>query len=57
MAFIVIYLLKGKIIVDKVNLDCPVSKLGQYIGSHVGADPYDFTGYLPARIEDSETTL
>lgn len=50
---IAIRLLNGKRLVVKVNLDSPVSELGQHIGSQAGMDPYVLTsGYPPARIED-----
>ena len=50
---IAIRLLNGKRLLVKVNLDSPVSELGQHIGSQAGTDPYTLTsGYPPARIED-----
>eukprot|EP00571_Detonula_confervacea_P008069 CAMPEP_0172318670 /NCGR_PEP_ID=MMETSP1058-20130122/35509_1 /TAXON_ID=83371 /ORGANISM="Detonula confervacea, Strain CCMP 353" /LENGTH=287 /DNA_ID=CAMNT_0013033551 /DNA_START=16 /DNA_END=879 /DNA_ORIENTATION=+ len=50
---IAIRLLNGKRLVVKVNLDAPVSELGQHIGSQAGMDPYSLTsGYPPARIDD-----
>jgi len=50
---IAIRLLNGKRIVVKVNLDSPVSELGQHIGDQAGSDSYVFTsGYPPATIDD-----
>ena len=50
---IAIRLLNGKRLVVKVNLDSPVSDLGQHIGSQAGGDPYVLTaGYPPATIDD-----
>ena len=37
----------------KINLDSPVSDLGQHIGSQAGEDSYVLTsGYPPAVIDD-----
>ncbi|KAL7531157.1 hypothetical protein ACHAXR_003873 [Thalassiosira sp. AJA248-18] len=50
---IAIRLLNGKRLVVKVNLDSPVSELGQHIGSQAGNDPYVLTsGYPPTTIGD-----
>lgn len=50
---IAIRLLNGKRIVVKVNLDSPVSELGQHIGTQAGEDSYVLTsGYPPATIDD-----
>lgn len=50
---IAIRLLTGKRLVVKVNLDSPVSELGQHIGSQAGTDPYVLTsGYPPSTISD-----
>ena len=50
---VAIRLLNGKRLVVKVNLDSPVSDLGQHIGSQAGGDPYVLTaGYPPATIDD-----
>ena len=50
---IAIRLLNGKRLVVKVNLDSPVTELGQHIGSQAGTDPYVLTsGFPPAVIDD-----
>ena len=50
---IAIRLLNGKRIVVKVNLDSPVSELGQHIGTQAGEDSYVLTsGYPPSTIDD-----
>ncbi|KAL7427278.1 hypothetical protein ACHAXM_000780 [Skeletonema potamos] len=50
---IAIRLLNGKRLVVKINLESPVSELGQHIGSQAGGDSYVLTsGYPPAVIDD-----
>lgn len=50
---IAVRLLNGKRLVVKINLDSPVSDLGQHIGSQAGEDSYVLTsGYPPAVIDD-----
>lgn len=50
---IAVRLLNGKRIVVKINLDSPVSEVGNHIGAQAGGDPYTLTsGYPPAVIED-----
>lgn len=50
---IAVRLLNGKRLVVKINLDAPVSDLGQHIGSQAGEDSYVLTsGYPPAVIDD-----
>ncbi|KAL7466635.1 hypothetical protein ACHAXS_006930 [Conticribra weissflogii] len=55
---IAIRLLNGKRLVVKINLDSPVSALGQHIGTQAGEDRYVLTaGYPPAVIEDLGKTV
>ena len=55
---VAVRLLNGKRLVVKVNLDAPVSEIGQHIGSQAGGDPYVLTsGYPPAAIEDLGQTV
>lgn len=50
---VAIRLLNGKRLVVKLNLDSPVTELGQHIGTQAGMDPYMLTsGYPPAVIAD-----
>lgn len=50
---IAVRLLNGKRVVVKINLDSPVSVLGQHIGTQAGEDSYVLTsGYPPAVIDD-----
>ncbi|KAL9185046.1 hypothetical protein ACHAXT_002823 [Thalassiosira profunda] len=55
---VAVRLLNGQRLVVKVNLDAPVSEIGQHIGSQAGGDPYVLTsGYPPAAIEDLGQTV
>jgi len=48
----------GKRIVVRVNLDAPVSEVGNHIGQQAGAEPYVLTGgYPPAAIGDLMKTV
>ena len=50
---IAIRLLNGKRLVVKINVESPVSELGQHIGSQAGGDSYVLTsGYPPSVIDD-----
>lgn len=55
---IAIRLLNGKRLVVKINLDQPVSSLGQHIGSQAGQESYVLTSGFPPRVlEDLGVTV
>jgi len=55
---IAVRLLNGKRVIVKVNLDAPVSEIGQHVGAQAGDEPYVLTsGYPPAAIEDLTQTV